>query len=478
MSELIVIRADATPTMGTGHVMRCLALAQAWEKLGNRAVIIGHIAVPWVRERLKREGVSAHYLNGEVPAEQDPVTLLAEISDYDAHWVVLDGYHFSLECQKAVKNAGYRLLVIDDYNHLPEYCCDILLNQNINAPTFQYSGEIGTSLLGSDYVLLRQDIITAKRFSKNRAPSRQMEKILLTLGGGDESHAFDQLKQALHSDEMKGRTLRVIAGSTTADKWNELLADCPATVELVQQPHEMTRHMQWADFCITAGGSTCWELCALGIPFVVFDVAENQKEIAQYFESALRGLEQFHEIVRGDIEAKPIGIHSDGSALVAGCMVLFPYTILPVKNEHAREIYAIAADRDTRKQFFSPATFSWENHFGWFTDRIKKDDPFYVLADRQSVIGYVRFDKDGTSYIVSIALAEEARGAGIGYKAVMSAIECIFMRIPDAVLRGYILRTNPAAIRAAQKAGFYPENNSGDDDILTYYSHRMARDVG
>lgn len=478
MSKLIVIRADATPDMGTGHVMRCLALAQAWEKLGNRAVFVGHVTVPWVQERLKREGVSVHYLDGDVPLEQDPAILINEITEYDADWVVLDGYHFSLECQMAVKNAGYHLLVIDDYNHLPEYCCDILLNQNINAQDYKYHGKIGTRLLGSDYVMLRQEIIDAKCFSKDRTSSRQIKNVLLTLGGGDESHVLGQLKQILYSAEMQGRTLRVITGSIATEKWNELLAECPATVELVQNAHEMTRHMQWADFCITAGGSTCWELCALGVPFVVFDVAENQKEIARYFEEASCGLGQFQKIIKGAVSPQPLHISGDGSALVVGCMILFPYSILPVKNEHAREIYAIAADKETRQKFFSPATFSWENHSGWFMERIKKDDPFYVLADSHSVAGYVRFDENESSYIVSIALAKDARGGGVGYKAVMSAIECFFMRIPDATLKGYILKTNPAAIRAVQKAGFCPEFSDTDEDYLAYSLNRLDSNAG
>lgn len=180
MSERIVIRADATPSIGTGHVMRCLALVQAWERVGHRAVFVGHITVPWVQERLRKEGYPVTYLEGDVTSEQDASILLSEVSGYDAGWIVLDGYHFSLECQKAVKNAGHRLLVIDDYNHLPEYCCDILLNQNSNAPFIQYCGEIGTRLLGSDYVLLRQEIISAKPLSKKRIPFQQMNNILLT----------------------------------------------------------------------------------------------------------------------------------------------------------------------------------------------------------------------------------------------------------------------------------------------------------
>ena len=469
MSDLIVIRADATPSIGTGHVMRCLALAQAWERVGHRAVFVGHITVPWVRERLKKEDVSVNYLEGEVASEQDASILLDEVSGYDASWIVLDGYHFSFECQKAVKNTGHQLMVIDDYNHLPEYCCDILLNQNHNASTLQYRGEIGTRLLGSDYVLLRQDIINAKPLFKKRIPSQQMKNILLTLGGGDESHTFDQLKEALNSAEMKGRTLRVIAGSVADEKWNDLLADSPATVEIVQQAHDMSRHMLWADLCITAGGSTCWELSALEVPFVIFEGAESQKEAAQCFTHISGELEPFHRIINGEITPTSIELPVDGCGLVAGSMLLFPFSLMSVKSEHDRDIYSIVADNETRKQFLSTDTFSWEHHLAWFTERIKKDDPFYVVADNQVVIGYVRFDKEADGYVGSIALAKDARGRGRGFNASLSAVECFFMRIPDAKLNICIKNTNSIAIKNALNSGFSLEGGVEGDSLTSSF---------
>lgn len=469
MSELIVIRADATPSIGTGHVMRCLALAQAWERVGNRTVFVGHITVPWVRERLRKEGFSVTYLEGDVASEQDASILLDEISDYDASWVVLDGYHFSLECQKAVKNAGYQLMVIDDYNHLPEYCCDILLNQNSNAPTLQYSGDIGIRLFGSDYVLLRQDIISATHLAKERTPSPMITNILLTLGGGDESHTFDQLKQAINSAQMKGRTVRVITGSVAVEKWNDLLADSPATVEIVKQPHDMSRHMLWADLCITAGGSTCWELSALKIPFVIFADAENQNEAAQVFTHLSGDVEQFEKIINGEIVPNAIDIPVDGCGLVAGSMLLFPFSLLSAKSEHARGVYDIVAAKETRRQFFSPSTFSWEHHLGWYTERLKKEEPFYVVLDGQLVSGYVRFDKDAGDYVGSIALAKNARGGGRGFNASLSAVECFFMRIPDAKLKAYIKKTNPVAIQIVLNTGFSLEGDVEGDSLTSSF---------
>ena len=162
MSASLLIRADAAPAMGTGHVMRCLALAQAAKVRGIPVRLVGRVNVRWVRERLRTEGVAFTALEGEVPEKEAPEDLFGQPSDNFSNevegvtpWVVLDGYHFGLDCQKAVRAAGYKLLVIDDYCHLPEYSCDILLNQNIGAEKFAYTGDIGAKLLGPEFALLR-----------------------------------------------------------------------------------------------------------------------------------------------------------------------------------------------------------------------------------------------------------------------------------------------------------------------------------
>jgi hypothetical protein len=108
---------------------------------------VGRVHVPWVRERLCAECIPLLELADAVAHEENPAELLHQLTQTgfapSDTWVVLDGYHFTLACQHAVRDAGYHLLVIDDYAHLPEYSCDILLNQNLGAETLSYMGDIG-----------------------------------------------------------------------------------------------------------------------------------------------------------------------------------------------------------------------------------------------------------------------------------------------------------------------------------------------
>lgn len=286
MSHLL-IRADATSTIGTGHVMRCLALALAAQAEGINVRMVCRLGVDWLVARFAKENLPVTSLDARLPERESPEILLQQLAEGaqgappSQSWVVLDGYHFGLDCQKAVREAGYKLLVIDDYAHLPEYSCDVLLNQNIGAEKFQYQGDIGQKLLGLRYVLLRPEFLAAREKAKARVFPETPQHILLTLGGGDSSPYLRCMAHHFAVPEMQGRVLRVIAGAMSNNAVFEYLRDCPASIEILRNVENMPALLLDTDLCITAGGSTCWELCCLRVPFLVVEIAKNQHAITK-----------------------------------------------------------------------------------------------------------------------------------------------------------------------------------------------------
>lgn len=288
MKPLLLIRADAAPRMGTGHVMRCLALAQAACREGLDVHMICRLGVDWLRERLAREDIPLHCLPEMPPAAENPDDLLQQLQAAKLPvpepaaapvWVVLDGYHFDTACQLAIMRAGYRLLVIDDYAHLPEYHCDVLLNQNIGAELLTYKGNIGRKLLGLKYVLLRQEFWDVQEKAQQRNSPIQPQNILVTLGGGNFIEHLEKIAADMCLPELAGRTVRVIQGAMDADRIRAAFAYCPAQLEILPRVDDMPALLLDTDLCITAGGSTCWELCCLEVPFLTVEVAKNQHEI-------------------------------------------------------------------------------------------------------------------------------------------------------------------------------------------------------
>ena len=156
----LIVRADASTQIGTGHLMRCLALAQAWKDAGSQVTFITACHSEGLLERLREEGFNLHRLACSYPdaGDWDYTQNVLTISP-DA-WVVLDGYHFDEVYQQRVKEGGQRLLVIDDMAHLKHYYADIVLNQNLHAEQLKYSCEPQTRLLlGTRYALLRREFL-------------------------------------------------------------------------------------------------------------------------------------------------------------------------------------------------------------------------------------------------------------------------------------------------------------------------------
>ena len=117
----LYIRADGDGKIGTGHIMRCIALAQTWQDQGGEVTFISHCDSVPLKQRMHDEGISLIPIDRVCPDPSDIETTLSilkkDLTDKKT-WLVLDGYHFTSEYQKAIREKGIRLLVMDDMNHL------------------------------------------------------------------------------------------------------------------------------------------------------------------------------------------------------------------------------------------------------------------------------------------------------------------------------------------------------------------------
>jgi UDP-2,4-diacetamido-2,4,6-trideoxy-beta-L-altropyranose hydrolase len=280
----LVIRADAGAAIGTGHVMRCLALAQTWQARGGSATLLSHCESDALRRRVEAAQISFIPLEQPYPNPSDLETTLS-LLDHDAscaqngRWLALDGYHFDLAYQQAVQAAGHRLLVIDDTAHLPRYVADVLVNQNIHAERLDYRCDPGTTmLLGTRYAMLRPEFL-AWRDWKREVP-RVGRRVLVTMGGSDPENATLKVIRALQRVDVDGLEAVVVVGAGNSHT-EELKRGSPPFIRLVSNSRNMPELMAWADVAVSGAGSTCWELAFMGLPNLLIVLAENQTGIAR-----------------------------------------------------------------------------------------------------------------------------------------------------------------------------------------------------
>src|SRR6266699_2604058 len=280
-SQTLLIRADANVEIGTGHVMRCLALAQAWQDRGGDVVFAMAESSAGIDERLRLEQAQISRLDAMPGSADDAAQTASLAQELQADWAVVDGFDFAY--QRFLKDTGLQLLIIDDYDHAGHYSADVVINQNISAKESLYtSREKYTRLcLGLDYVLLRREFKVWREWKREIAPVAK--KILVTMGGSDPENVTSAVLRAMRLVDIDGVELIVVVGpgNPNGEMLEQEAAGSNGLTRLCRNVTNIPELMSWADFAVSAAGSTCWELCLLGLPSAVIDIAENQRPIAQ-----------------------------------------------------------------------------------------------------------------------------------------------------------------------------------------------------
>lgn len=289
--KTLLICADATREIGTGHMMRCLALAQAWQKRGGKAVFLSHCESDALCNRILAEGFDLIRLEENWSSLSGPnyildicrkLNALPEMRDT---WFIVDGYHFDDVFRKKIMEIGYPLLLIDDFGQSGQCSADIILNQNVLASgVFYQCRECNTLLLGPSYTLVRKD------FQPWRERGRQFpdvaDKILVTMGGADPDNLTLEVVRALRRLELSGLEVKVVVGHTNAN-YECIREECEAAgsgFNVLFSVDNVPELMAWADLAIIQAGGTLWELLFMGCAVISYATNQLQEEILRALE--------------------------------------------------------------------------------------------------------------------------------------------------------------------------------------------------
>jgi len=276
----MLVRADASAAIGTGHVMRCLALAIAWQQAGGRVSWLMAEALPALEERLAHEGIVISRTAVVPGSGEDAQLVIAAAQRCKAVWTVVDGYRFGPDYIRRLKEAGLRVLFLDDDGRFDFYAADIVLNQNAaaTAELYEQRGVSTCFLLGLEYVLLRPEFLAERGARKHLKFGR---KVLITMGGSDPENLTAKALHAISrcSNECEARVV-VGAGNPWTGELRSLAGQLTPQVQLQVNPPNMAQLMSWADVAISGAGSTCWELAYMGLPAIVIALSNDQVAVA------------------------------------------------------------------------------------------------------------------------------------------------------------------------------------------------------
>ena len=284
----LVIRADASIAIGTGHVMRCLALAQAWQDSGGEVILATAELTPAAARRLHEEGMEIARLQSRSATGSDAHEFAALAQERRATWVVVDGYQFNAAYQRSIKDAGLRQLLVDDTGLCRPYCVDVVLNQNAYASEDMYSSRDPATklLLGPHYALLRKEFVSWRKWQRRFAPAAR--NVLITMGGSDPQNFTARVINAVQALDLNALKITVVIGgsNTLTDSPHKFESQCAEKIQLEVDVRNMAELMADADLAISAAGTTCYELALLQVPMVLVAQAENQVPTARALANA------------------------------------------------------------------------------------------------------------------------------------------------------------------------------------------------
>ncbi len=304
----VVFRADASLHIGTGHVMRCLTLADALSEKGAECQfvckdlpgnLIGYIrgkgydvySLP-ISTSDKDEMTSPLLRDWLGGSQKNDAEHCRQFLDQNVpNWLIVDHYAIDVRWERLLRPSCEQLMVIDDLANR-EHDCDLLLDQTCGREASEYRSMAPDAcqlLCGSEYALLRPEFLKWRNYSLERRKIYELKQLLISLGGVDKDNVTSQVLRALKSSCLPVDCEITVVMGPNAPWLREVqvLAETLSwNTTVVAGVNNMGQLMADSDLAIGAAGATSWERCCLGLPTIMVVVAENQNRVASSIQKA------------------------------------------------------------------------------------------------------------------------------------------------------------------------------------------------
>ena len=472
---MAAFRVDASNRIGTGHVMRCLTLAEALRRRGAQCLFIhrqheGHLSTLIEQNgfevlTLPKPECEAAPDHAEdyaawlgVPAEEDARQSLQSLVDRRPYWLVVDHYALDSHWESLMRAAVERILVIDDLANR-SHDCDLLVDQNYFPDAIKrYRPLLGEStpvLAGPRYALLSQ------RYAQARAGmgelSGEVKRILVYYGGVDASNETARALRVLGESAYHGLAVDVVVGPNNShrEELEKLAVKHPAMTVYGPQ-NDLVDLMLAADLTLGAGGATTWERCALALPAIVTSVAANQEPYNRLLQAdgvvhyLGDSAEVNDDIIRNALDAMLQNpeylsamaarawrlVDGWGTERVAHRMApddAAALSLRPARFDDMSLVFAWANDPETRRHSFESEPIDWPDHQCWFQQRLSgQGGQIWIGETAQGLpVGEVRVDIENDQALLGFVVDSDFRGRG-WCKAMLKSFARYWSELPDS----------------------------------------------
>ena len=482
----LLIRADAGGTLGIGHVMRMIALAQAWKERGGRVTIASCRCPDALVERIREEGIDYENFGEIVMGSAEDLKSCIQFAESDPiSWIALDGYCFDENFQKGLKQHGFKVLAVDDYGHCENWHTDLVLNQNIERRGADSESFGKNFLIGPQYALLRREF-RDRKISESRETGKGT-KILLTFGGVDPTASAVKVLHALNKLAPMNLEIKVLGGPANPNipALRDGASRSPHHVEVVSSSDDMPSLYTWAERIISAGGSSCYEWLLFRRPGWVTSVAENQHAIVEAMldQGIASGIQSLDSVsvdelgrrlslwIENPVPQQAPLVDGWGALRVAAAMSDVGCWVRTVDFEtDARFLFDLANEPTVRTAGYHSEAIAWVDHIAWLKRHIESENSCLMLVEKfgRGPIGQVRFHRcDERAWEVGVSIVPDSRGGGNASQALRLAIRMHAIREKPEEWIARIRKENRASQALFAKLDFVLESEAGEGQIWT-----------
>lgn len=277
---MFIIRADGNAKIGAGHLMRCLTIAEAVKKLPDAPEILVLCADEESARMASDRGFRTGVFYTDYKQPETELSMWNQWIKGTQNTILVDSYHVTDAYLHELRKFGKVYLMDDMQNHT--YPVDAVINYNVFADekVYQdlYCGKSVKFCLGGAYAPLRSQFQDVDYWVRD-----DVEQVLLTTGAGDADNIAGEIMNRIYRKDI---VYHVLVGrfSPHLTGWQERAAKC-ANIQVHFDVQDMAALMKQCDLAVSAGGSTVYELSAVGVPFIAFSYAENQELLVEYLRA-------------------------------------------------------------------------------------------------------------------------------------------------------------------------------------------------
>ncbi|WLG52394.1 UDP-2,4-diacetamido-2,4,6-trideoxy-beta-L-altropyranose hydrolase [Pseudomonas sp. FP1742] len=482
----VLIRADASPIIGSGHIARCLTLARVLRKQGAHVAFACRLLPGHRLDSLASEGFETFALPDRY-ADEDPQQAIESMLPWQADiaalaqaleshpafdWIIVDHYGLDHHWQTAARRWAPRIAAVDDLA-TRQYRVDLLLNQNLSGTPEAYASLLTSdcqTLLGPRFAMLRDEFCCPAIEIKPRA-----RRVLVNFGG------FDAAMQTHHAmlalADLHELEVDFVAGADNP-AWEQMqaLAAYRPNWRLHSFVSDFYRLMTEADLFIGAGGGTSWERAAMGLPTICIAVSNNQQANGEVMATSGAhvflgnrehvSVEQLRQaigfVVGNQVFRQSLAersrqlVDGRGALRVAAALAGAVLQVRRATQDDAQLLFEGRNAEAVRRWSLDSHVIDWQRHQTWLAASLSNPQRLLLIAEADDgPVGVLRYDLDDARAEVSIYLFEGRLGLGWGRALLARGEAFVTAHWPQLeAITAQVLPANQPSLKVFREAGF------------------------